>query len=84
MSFEIADLCKFHFDISDPNDNKDFELSNQVRKLIFFKEKEREKECWKPGNVGFWSLLWWNTEGLFHSKDIEDKEYANQINLFYK
>ena len=51
MSFEIEDLCKFYFDITDPNDNKAFEHSNQVRKLIFFKEKERERvleawECW--------------------------------------
>ena len=70
MSFEIAYLCKFYFDITDPNDNKAFELSNQVRKLIFLKEKEREKECLKPGNVGLWSLLWWNTEGLCHLEDI--------------
>ena len=51
MSFEIAYLCKFYFDITDPNDNKAFEHSNQVRKLIFLKEKERERvleawECW--------------------------------------
>ena len=50
MSFEIADLCKFYFKITDPNDNKAFEHSNQVRKLIL-KEKERERmleawECW--------------------------------------
>ena len=51
MSFEIADLCKFYFNITDPNDNKSFEHNNQVRKLIFLKEKERERvledwECW--------------------------------------
>ena len=51
MIFEIVDLCKFYFDITDPNDNKAFEHSNQVRKLIFLKEKERERvleawECW--------------------------------------
>ena len=51
MSFEIAVLCKFYFNITDPNDIKAFEHSNQVRKLIFFNEKERERvlegcECW--------------------------------------
>ena len=51
MSFEITDLCIFYFDITDPNDNKSLEHCNQVRKLIFLKEKERERvleawECW--------------------------------------
>ena len=51
MSFEIADLCRFYFDITDPNDNKALEHGNQVKKLIFLKEKERERvleawECW--------------------------------------
>ena len=68
MSFEIADLCKFYFNITDPNDIKAFEHSNQVRKLNFW--RKREKECWKPRNVGIWSLLWWNTEGLCPSEDI--------------
>ena len=84
MSFEIGDLCKFYFDITDPNDNKAFELSNRVIKLIFLNEKEREKECQKLGNVGLWSLLWWNNEGLCHLEDLEYEEYANQLNLFYK
>ena len=51
MSFETTDLCKFYFNITDPNDIKAFEHSNQVRKLIFLKEEERERvleawECW--------------------------------------
>ena len=51
MRFEIAYLCRFYFDITDPNDKKPLEHSNQVRKLIFLKEKERERvleawECW--------------------------------------
>ena len=51
MSFEITDLCNFYFNVTDPNDNKYFQHSNQVRKLIFLKEKERERvleawECW--------------------------------------
>ena len=51
MSFEIAHLCKFYFDITDPNDNKAFKHSNQVKKNDFLKEKERERvlearECW--------------------------------------
>ena len=29
MRFEIADLCRFDFDITDPNDNKALEHSNQ-------------------------------------------------------
>ena len=35
MTFEIEDLYKFYFNITDPNDKKDFKHSNQVRKLIF-------------------------------------------------
>ena len=51
MSFEVEYLCRFYFDATDPNDNKDLEHSNQVRKMIFLKEKEREIvleawECW--------------------------------------
>ena len=52
MRFEIADICRFYFDITYPNDNKSLEHSNQVRKLILFlKEEERERvleawECW--------------------------------------
>ena len=51
MSFEIEYICIFYFDITDPNDKKSLEHSNQVRKLIFLKEKERERvlealECW--------------------------------------
>ena len=51
MRFEISYLCIFYFDITYPNDNKALEHSNQVRKLIFLKEKERERvleawECW--------------------------------------
>ena len=51
MRFEIEYICRFYFDIIYPNDNKSLEHSNQVRKLIFFKEKERERvleawECW--------------------------------------
>ena len=83
MIFEIAYLCNFYFNITDTNDNKAFKHSNQVRKLIFWGRK-REKECWKLGNVGLWSLLLWNTEGLCDSKDIEDEEDVNQLNLFYK
>ena len=50
MSFEITYICKFYFDMIDPNDNKAFELSNQVRNLIFL-EKDRERvleasKCW--------------------------------------
>ena len=43
MSFEIADLCKFYFNITDPNDNKAFEHSKQVRKLNFEGGKGEEK-----------------------------------------
>ena len=75
MNFEISDLCKFYFDIIDPNDNKAFEHSNQVKKLIFLRRK-REKECWNPRNVGIWSLLWLNTKGLCPPEDLEDEEYA--------
>ena len=51
MSFEIEYLCRFYIDITNPNDKKALEHSNQVTKLIFFKEKERERvleswECW--------------------------------------
>ena len=42
------------------------------------------KECLKPGNVGLWILLWWNTEGLCHSKYLEYEEDAKQLNLLYK
>ena len=45
MDFEIADICKFYFDIIDPNDNKAFEHSNQVRKLILKEEKEKKSAC---------------------------------------
>ena len=45
MSFEIADLCKFYFDITDPNDNKAFAHNNQVRKLILKEEKEKRSAC---------------------------------------
>ena len=45
MKFEIADLCKFYFDIIDPNDNKAFEHSNQVRNLILKEEKEKRSAC---------------------------------------
>ena len=45
MIFEIADLCKFYFDIIDPNDNKAFEHNNQVRKLILKEEKEKRSAC---------------------------------------
>ena len=83
MSFEIKYLCKFYFNITDPNDNKSFEHSNQVRKLIFRRQK-REKEYWNPGNVGILNLIWWNTKGLCHSEYLEDEEYENYLNLFYK
>ena len=43
MGFEIEDLCRFYFDITDTNDNKALEHSNQIRKLIFLKENERER-----------------------------------------
>ena len=51
MRFEIENLFKFYFDITYPNYKKYFEHSNQVRKLISLKEKERERvleawECW--------------------------------------
>ena len=51
MRFEIEYLYRFYFDIIDPNDNKALEHSNQVRNLIFLKDKERERvleawECW--------------------------------------
>ena len=51
MSLETTDLCNFYFNITDLNDIKAFEHSNQVRKLIFLKEEERERvleawECW--------------------------------------
>ena len=51
MRFEIEYLCRFYFDITYSNDKKTLEHSNQVRKLIFLKEKERERvleawECW--------------------------------------
>ena len=84
MSFEIEDIYRFYFDITDPNDNKSFKLSNQVRKLSFLKEKEREKEWLKPGNVGIWSLLWWNTEGICPQKYHKYEEYAIYINPSYK
>ena len=45
MSFEIADICKFYFNITDPNDNKAFEHSNQVRNLILNEEKEKRSAC---------------------------------------
>ena len=45
MRFEIEDLCEFYFDITDPNDNKSFEHSNQVRKLILKEEKEKRSAC---------------------------------------
>ena len=45
MRFEIADICIFYFDITDPNDNKAFEHSNQVRKLILKEEKEKRSAC---------------------------------------
>ena len=35
---------------------------------------ERVLEAW---NVGPWSLLWWNTEGLCPQKDLEDEEESN-------
>ena len=54
MSFEIADLCKFYFNITDPNDNKAFEHSNQVRKL-FFKEKRRRGE--EVGSLPEWNKM---------------------------
>ena len=45
VSFEIADLCKFYFDIIDPNDNKAFEHNNQVRNLILKEEKKKRSAC---------------------------------------
>ena len=49
MRFKIADLCHFYLNITDPKDIKAFKLSNQVRKLNFLKEKERERvlEAWE-------------------------------------
>ena len=49
MIFERGNICKFYFDITYPNDKKSFEHINQVRKLIFLKEKERERvlEAWE-------------------------------------
>ena len=52
--------------------------------MIFFLRRKREKECWKPGNVRLWSLLWWNTEGIFPPKYPKDEGDPNQINPFYK
>ena len=43
MSFEIAYICNFYFNITDPSDNKAFEHSNQVIKLIFLKKREEER-----------------------------------------
>ena len=83
MSLEIIDICKFYFNIIDLNNDKSCKQSNQVKNLIFLRRK-REKECWKPGNVGLWSLLWWNTEGLCPQKDPKDEEDSNQLNPFYK
>ena len=45
---------------------------------------KRAKECWKPWNVGLWSLLWWNTEGLCPPKYPEDEEDTNQMSPLYK
>ena len=45
MRFEIEYICKFYFDIIYPNDNKAFEHSNQVRKLILKEEKEKRSAC---------------------------------------
>ena len=45
MSFEIAYLYKFYFDIIYPNDKKAFEHSNEVRKLILKEEKEKRSAC---------------------------------------
>ena len=40
-------------------------LVNKVTwKKFDFRRRKREKECRKPRNVGFWSLLWWNTKGI--------------------
>ena len=83
MSLEKIYLCNFYFNITDPNDIKSFKRNNQVRKMIFWRRK-REKECWKPGNVGIWRLLWWNIEELCPLEYLEDEEDANQLNPFYK
>ena len=45
ISFEMAYLCNFYFDITDPNGKKSFEHSNQVRKLILKEEKEKRSAC---------------------------------------
>ena len=45
MSFEIEYICKIYFDITDPNGNKAFEHSNQVRKFILKEEKEKRSAC---------------------------------------
>ena len=52
MSFEIAYICKFYFNITDPNDNKAFEHNNQVKKLFFEGERER-KSAGSLGMLGF-------------------------------
>ena len=65
------------------NNIKAFKQSNQV-KFWFFRRRKREKECWKLGNVGLWSLLWWNTEALCPQRYPEDEEDANYFNPFYK
>ena len=51
---------------------------------MIFRRRKREKECRKPRNVGIWSLLWWNTEGLCSPKYPEDEEYEKYLNPFYK
>ena len=58
------------------NNDKACKQSNQVKKIDFVRRK-REKECWNPGNVGLWSLLGLNTEGLCPQKNPEDEEDAN-------
>ena len=83
MSFEIAYLCTFYFNITDPNDKKSFEHSNQVRKLIFEGERER-KSAGSLGMLGFGVCFLWKTKGLCIPKYPEYEEDANYINPLYK